>query len=113
MERLVFKQAGRVPEISGMWRHVQADTSVGEFGITKRARFTGTQLQVVKFVSGDGRFGVENQGLNRWGMNFVEGRPYIVIRDLLVGLRGFYAAPASCFRGALFAPSKAGMTAVP
>ena len=28
------------------------------------------------FISGDGQIGIENQGLNRWGMNFVAGKPY-------------------------------------
>ena len=28
------------------------------------------------FDSGDGEIGVENRGLNRWGMNFVAGKPY-------------------------------------
>ena len=76
MERLAFRQAERVPQVSGMWRPVQAGSSAGEFGIVKTAPFAGTQSQVVNFVSGEGRFGVENQGLNRWGMNFVEGKPY-------------------------------------
>ena len=76
MERLAFRQAERVLQISGMWRPVQAGSSAGEFGIIQTAPFTGTQSQVINFVSGEGRFGVENQGLNRWGMNFVEGKPY-------------------------------------
>ena len=75
-ERLAFRQAERVPQVSGMWRPMQAGSSAGEFGIVKTAPFAGTQSQVVNFVSGEGRFGVENQGLNRWGMNFVEGKPY-------------------------------------
>jgi 3-keto-disaccharide hydrolase/alpha-L-arabinofuranosidase-like protein len=76
MERLAFSQAERVPQISGMWRAVQVGSAAGEFGTTKTAPFAGTQSQAVNFVSGEGRFGVENQALNRWGMNFVEGKPY-------------------------------------
>ena len=35
--------------------------------------FAGAQSQHVTFTTGDGEWGVENQGLNRWGMNFVKG----------------------------------------
>jgi hypothetical protein len=59
-----------------MWQPVQAGSSAGEFGIIQTTPFTGTQSQAVNFVSGEGRFGVANQGLNRWGMNFVQGKPY-------------------------------------
>ena len=37
--------------------------------------FAGTQSQQLSFESGEGEWGVENQGLNRWGMNFVAGKP--------------------------------------
>ena len=66
----------RVPEITGMWRSVQGGTATGRFGIVKEKPFVGSQSQQVAFISGDGRVGVENRGLNRWGMNFVEGKPY-------------------------------------
>ena len=33
-------------------------------------------MQRVTFIKGEGRFGIENCGLNRWGMCFVEGKPY-------------------------------------
>ena len=38
--------------------------------------FTGSQSQQVTFLAGAGEWGIENQGLNRWGMNFVKGRDY-------------------------------------
>ena len=63
-------------EISGMWRPVQTGAGAGEFGLVKTATFTGAQSQAVTLSSGGGRFGVENQGLNRWGMNFVADKPY-------------------------------------
>jgi alpha-L-arabinofuranosidase len=76
MESLSFKQQESIPEISGMWRAVSSGSAVGKFGIVKESPFAGTQSQRVLFASGAGRWGVENQGLNRWGMNFVEGQPY-------------------------------------
>ncbi len=59
-----------------MWRAVQSGAAVGQFGIVKERPFAGTQTQRVNFASGNGRWGVENQGLNRWGMNVVEGKLY-------------------------------------
>jgi hypothetical protein len=38
--------------------------------------FIGNQSQRINFVSGEGEVGIENQGLNRWGMYFVEGKTY-------------------------------------
>src|SRR5262249_35119780 len=34
------------------------------------------QSQQVAFLAGAGEWGIANQGLNRWGMNFVQGRDY-------------------------------------
>jgi hypothetical protein len=64
------------PEISGMWRPVRRGTAQGRFALVKERPFAGTQSQQLTCTSGDGEWGVENQGLNRWGMNFVAGRPY-------------------------------------
>ena len=46
-----------------------------------RASFPSSRLPArsrsrLSFDSGEGEWGVENQGLNRWGMNFVAGKPY-------------------------------------
>jgi alpha-L-arabinofuranosidase len=62
--------------VSGMWRPVRRGTASGEFAIETNDPFTGTQCQRLTFRVGDGAIGVENQGLNRWGMNFVAGKPY-------------------------------------
>ena len=64
------------PQISRMWRAVQSGTAKGRFAIVSEQPFTGTQSQQLSFDSGEGQWGVENQGLNRWGMNFVAGKPY-------------------------------------
>ena len=34
------------------------------------------ESQQIVFDSGEGAWGIENRGLNRWGMNFVANRPY-------------------------------------
>ena len=76
VEPLPFEQPALVSEISGMWRAVQAGTATGQFGLSRDKSFVGGQSQVLAFKGGSGRWGVENQGLNRWGLNLVAGKPY-------------------------------------
>jgi alpha-L-arabinofuranosidase len=76
IESLAFAQAADAPEISGMWRAVRRGTATGRFAIVSEQPFAGVQSQQVSFDSGEGRWGVENQGLNRWGMSLVAGKPY-------------------------------------
>jgi hypothetical protein len=38
--------------------------------------FSGRQSQSITFAGGVGEIGIENQSLNRWGMNFVKGKTY-------------------------------------
>src|SRR6185312_6690552 len=73
---LAFQQGEKPPEVSGMWRPVQRGTTQGKFGLVTNRPFAGTQSQQITFATGDGEWGIENQGLNRWGMNFVKGREY-------------------------------------
>ena len=44
--------------------------------LSRSRPFVGTQSQQFVFESGEGEIGIENQGLNRWGENFVAGKPY-------------------------------------
>ena len=48
----------------------------GSFALSSEHPFAGSQSQHVTFGSGEGELGVENQGLNRWGMSFALGRDY-------------------------------------
>jgi hypothetical protein len=64
------------PEISRMWRAVHVGSAAGKYAIVSEKPFVGTQSQQVTFESGEGEIGIENQGLNRWGMGFVAGKPY-------------------------------------
>ena len=66
--------AGR--ELSRLWRAVQRGTAAGTWTIESDRPFVGKQCQRITFSEGDGQIGVENQGLNRWGMSFVAGKPY-------------------------------------
>ena len=82
VEPLAFTLTSAAAEISGMWRAVGAPgtpghgTATGQFAIIADKPFCGGQSQAMCFQAGEGRWGIENQGLNRWGMSFVAGKPY-------------------------------------
>ena len=62
--------------VSGMWRPVRRGEVKGNFSIESAGAFSGDQSQKITFAGGSGEIGIENQGLNRWGMNFVGGKNY-------------------------------------
>ncbi|MCX8156021.1 MAG: DUF1080 domain-containing protein [Verrucomicrobiae bacterium] len=62
--------------VSGMWRPLRRGSARGEFGLETRDAYSGPQSQRLTFSSGVGEIGIENQGLNRWGMYFQRGRVY-------------------------------------
>ena len=70
------RDAAEGSKVSGMWRPVQSGSAAGTFTIEAKRPFVGRQSQRMTFSKGEGRFGIENRGLNRWGMSFVEGKPY-------------------------------------
>ena len=62
--------------VSGMWRAI--DPRAGgtlTAAVEKELPFVGAQSQRVT-LAGDGDAGIENQGLNRWGMSYKTGKPY-------------------------------------
>lgn len=62
--------------VSGMWRPFRQGSAKGGFSLEQSDPFSGDQCQQMRFISGNGEIGLENRGLNRWGMNFVKGKPY-------------------------------------
>lgn len=64
------------PNVSGMWRPDLIGAAKGAFALETNRPFVGRQSQRIAFIEGTGRIGVENQGLNRWGMYFAEGKSY-------------------------------------
>ena len=63
-------------EVSGMWRIVRRGSANGRCSLDTHEPCLGRQSQRVVFLDGQGEFGVENRGLNRWGMCLVRGKPY-------------------------------------
>lgn len=62
--------------VSGMWRAFRRGTAQGSWSLETQDAFIGQQSQRLTFKEGEGELGIENQSLNRWGMNFVKGKRY-------------------------------------
>jgi hypothetical protein len=69
-------QFGPGADVSGMWRPVRTGDATGAWSIESERPFVGRQAQRIEFVRGEGRIGLENRGLNRWGLHFAAGKPY-------------------------------------
>jgi Domain of Unknown Function (DUF1080)/Alpha-L-arabinofuranosidase C-terminal domain len=71
-----FAYIDNLGSVSGMWAGVATGSVVGQCSLETSNPFVGTQSQRITFQSGAGALGVANEGLNRWGMNFVAGKEY-------------------------------------
>ncbi len=79
VRKLPFEAAGSDTfgeGVSGVWRALRRGSAGGEFAVEAGSAFAGRQSQRVSYLTGDGEIGIENQGLNRWGLNVVAGKPY-------------------------------------
>jgi hypothetical protein len=61
---------------SAMWQAYVRDSAKIACSLVREKAFAGQQSQRLAFVEGQGEVGLSNRGLNRWGMHFVEGKPY-------------------------------------
>ena len=68
--------SGARVQVSGMWQPVIHGTAIAGFSLDLRCPFTGAQSQRMSFAGGEGDVGLENRGLNHWGMNFIAGKSY-------------------------------------
>lgn len=62
--------------VSGMWRAIRQGSVKGSFSLESQDAFSGYQSQQITFLGGAGVLGIENQGLNRWGLNLVRARTF-------------------------------------
>jgi len=77
IQKIPFTSPQTAPlAVSGMWRAFQTETAVGDFALETTQPFSGIQSQRLSFKSGEGSIGIENQGLNRWGLNLLAGKVY-------------------------------------
>jgi hypothetical protein len=76
-ESIAFEAVGdEAVAVSGMWRAISTAGAKISAAIEKDRPFVGVQSQRISYLSGEGEVGIENRGLNRWGMNFVASREY-------------------------------------
>jgi hypothetical protein len=62
--------------VSGMWTAFKSGTAAGSYSLDTDRPFIGRQAQRISFLSGAGEVGIQNQGLNRWGLALTGGKPY-------------------------------------
>ncbi len=62
--------------VSALWRGFRRGTAAGKAAVEAERPFVGTQAQRLTFVEGEGAVGVENRGLNRWGLGLKAGKVY-------------------------------------
>src|SRR5579862_9860888 len=62
--------------VSGMWRPFTKGSAKLEATIDRERPFIGVQSQRITLTSTIGEAGIENQGLNHWGMSFIANKPY-------------------------------------
>ncbi len=67
--------AGPVQEVSGPWKAVVEGKAMAEFRV-EEGGINGKRCQKISFRSGEGPVGIENRGLNRWGLSLAAGKPY-------------------------------------
>ena len=58
------------------WQPVRSGSATGRLKLTTARSRRGGRSQLVEFQGGVGRVGIENRGLNRWGMCFVADHLY-------------------------------------
>ena len=58
------------------WQPFRRGTAAGSFGHTILRSRRGRYSQKIEFLRGQGEVGIENQGLNRWGLRLVANQPY-------------------------------------
>jgi hypothetical protein len=62
--------------VSGMWRGFRRGTAAGACSLETERPFVGAQSQRLTFRAGVGAVGLDNQGLNRWGLGLWAGKAY-------------------------------------
>jgi len=73
---LNLKPGNADARVSGMWRPFQHGPARGAYDLLADDPFAGRQSQRITFIGGQGQVGIENRGLNRWGLSVQAGKPY-------------------------------------
>ena len=59
------------------WQPFRRGSATGTFQASVARAHSGKRSQKITFTGGAGEVGIENQGLNRWGLNLLEGKDYV------------------------------------
>ncbi|MFO0943934.1 MAG: alpha-L-arabinofuranosidase C-terminal domain-containing protein [Pirellulales bacterium] len=70
--------------VSGMWRAIESDLKLSEYSLDTKQPFVGKQSQRIQLKQSEQKqsdasreiCGLENRGLNRWGLFFQQGKSY-------------------------------------
>jgi len=73
---LLLARATGDEQVSRHWGKIQTGSAKGALKFERQEPFIGRQSQRVTFTSGEGEFGIDNAGVNRWGVNFIAEKPY-------------------------------------
>ncbi|MDB5090375.1 MAG: hypothetical protein JWR09_4369 [Mucilaginibacter sp.] len=63
-------------QVSSQWTPVY-QSAKGLYQIDSVNAFTGRQAQVIQFISGSGKVGISNSGLNHWGIAVKSGQKFV------------------------------------
>ncbi|MDD5184096.1 MAG: alpha-L-arabinofuranosidase C-terminal domain-containing protein [Paludibacter sp.] len=63
-------------QISRYWNKIATGDTKGRFILKRGDAYMGRQDQIINLQSGNGEFGLYNSGLNKQGINLVNGKPY-------------------------------------
>jgi alpha-L-arabinofuranosidase len=74
-EALLRKATGD-EQLSRHWRKLHSGSAQGSLRFERQGAFVGRQSQRIALLSGDGEFGIDNAGLNRWGIDLRPGKNY-------------------------------------
>ena len=74
--RALLAEATGDRQVSRHWRSFQQGTARAVYRFERSAPFLGRQSQGISFASGEGEAGIDNAGLNRWGIDLHAGKVY-------------------------------------
>lgn len=63
-------------QVSRHWQPIITGTAKARFRLQQQETYNGKQSQSITFISGEGEVGIDNAGLNRWGINLQKGKSY-------------------------------------
>ena len=86
-------------QVSRHWQPIITGTAKARFRLQQQETYNGKQSQSITFISGEGEVGIDNAGLNRWGIYLQKGKSYEVNHLLRDGICPLISIPRRNSRG--------------